>query len=165
MIGKVDIVRIKLKKERSIFYGATGKRKLKITKPRDVVKMASSLFDGADKEMVYVCVLDGNMKPINISLVTIGSMNNCTIHLAEIFKTAILSNCPNIICLHNHPSGSVEPSDEDRIATLKMQYIGKLLGIKLQDHIIVGENGNYYSFQKDGILSNADWLIETELAS
>lgn len=165
MIGKVDIVRIKMKKVGAVLYGTGTKRKLKITKPRDVVKMTSSLFDGADKEMVYVCVLDGNMKPINISLVSIGSMSSCTIHLAEIFKTAILSNCPNIICIHNHPSGSVEPSDEDRIATLKMQYVGKLMGIKLQDHIIVGENGNYYSFQKDGIIGNAEWLIETELAS
>ena len=165
MIGKVDIVRIKMKKEGSILYGTNRKNRLRISKPRDVVKMTSSFFDGADKEMVYVCVLDGNMKPINISLVSIGSMSNCTIHLAEIFKTAILSNCPNIICLHNHPSESVEPSEDDRIATLKMQYVGKMLGITLQDHIIVGENGSYYSFQKEGILGKADWLIETELAS
>lgn len=164
MIGKrkVDVVHIELVKDSSVVYGESDIRKAKITKPEEAVRLASSFFKGADREKVYVCTLNANMQPINISMVSMGGMSDCQIHIAEIFKTAILSNCSNIICLHNHPSGCVEPSYEDRLATLKMQYVGRMLGIKLQDHIIVGDEGQYYSFQKEGIIANGEWVMDTE---
>lgn len=168
MLGKlVDVVHLKLVKEKSVIYGGLDMRKVRIMNPGDAVKLASSFFEGCDKEMVYVCALNANMNPINISQVCVGSMCECRIQMSEIFKTAILSNCCNIICFHNHLSDNPYPSDEDKIITLKMQFLGKMLGIKLQDHIIIVDNGQYYSFQESGIITDGEWSMdmEEELAS
>ncbi len=149
---KVDVVRIELVKERDIVFDDYDVEKLRITRPEDAVKLISSFFDSSDREKVYVCALDANMKPINISLVSMGGMNQCAIHIPEIFKTAILANCPNIICFHNHLSGNTKPSYEDKIITSRLKEAGDILGIKLQDHIIVGKTGQFYSFKREGFI-------------
>lgn len=76
---------------------------------------------------------------------------NC--HPREVFKRAILSNAAGIICVHNHPSGDVTPSDDDLIATRRLFESGKLLGIRLVDHIITGLGGNLISLNAEGLLS------------
>lgn len=163
MLGKlVDVVHLKIVKEKSVLYGGLDITKTRIQNPGDAVELASPFFEGCDKEMVYVCALNANMNPINISLVAVGSMCECRIQMSEIFKTAILSNCCNIICFHNHLSENPSPSDEDRAVTLEMQMLGKLLGIKLQDHIVIADDGKYYSFQEEGIILNGEWSLEAE---
>lgn len=78
------------------------------------------------------------------------SATNC--HPREVFKRALLNNAAAIIVFHNHPSGDSTPSDEDIIATKRIEDAGKLIGIKLVDHIIVGE-GSYCSLRVEGVLS------------
>lgn len=155
---KLDVVHIELVKEGTIDYMGIGNGR--ISTPEEAVRLASSFFRGADREKVYVLVLNGNMVPVNITLACMGGMAEARIYMAEIFKTAILSNCPNIICLHNHLSGNTQPSEADKIATLQMQFAGKILGIKLQDHIIVGEEGKFFSFQKEGFITDGEWVFE-----
>ena len=75
----------------------------------------------------------------------IGTLNNASVHPREIFKYAYLLSSDSIICIHNHPSGDTLPSKEDILLTNKLVEIGKILGISVIDHIIVGNN-NYYSF-------------------
>lgn len=150
---KVDLVRIELVKEGSIPYGESDNENTQITKVEDAVHLASSLFERADREKVYVIALDGHMNPRNISLAGVGGMAECAIHVPEIFKAAILSNCSNIICIHNHPSGNVEPSESDRRVTRRLKEAGQLLGVKLQDHIIIGDNGNFFSFKQERMRS------------
>ena len=69
--------------------------------------------------------------------------------MAQIYKTAIISNAAGIICFHNHPSGSIEPSREDRLLTEKMKTAGRYLDIPLRDHIIIGGDGAFYSFNEN----------------
>ena len=78
----------------------------------------------------------------------IGTINTSPVHPREIFKEAYLLSATSIICLHNHPSGDVTPSKEDINITMNLKEISIIHGIKLLDHIIIGNN-NYYSFRDD----------------
>ncbi len=97
------------------------------------------------QEFFYCLYLDTKKFLIEKKLLFIGTLNNASVHPREIFKYAYLLSADSIICIHNHPSGDTLPSKEDIVLTNKLVEIGKILGISVIDHIIVGNN-NYYSF-------------------
>lgn len=89
-----------------------------------------------------------------MSVVSIGELNSTLVHPREVFKASILSNASAVIFMHNHPSGELTPSEEDKKATKRLEMAGQILGIPVVDHIIVGENKeNYYSFHANDILN------------
>lgn len=131
-----------------VLYGSKdGKRT--ITSPEEAAEFAASFFKGSDKEMIYVCTLNGHDEPVAMEMVAKGGVNYCHVDMAQIYKTAIISNAAGIICFHNHPSGSIEPSREDRLLTEKMKTAGRYLDIPLRDHIIIGGDGAFYSFNEN----------------
>ena len=85
-------------------------------------------------------------------MVSIGCLNSSLIHPREIFKTAILSNSAGIILFHNHPSGDPEPSQEDINISTRIKEAGKIMGIELLDHIIIGSEGAFCSLKGKGLL-------------
>ena len=97
------------------------------------------------QEYFYCIYLDTKNHIIKDKLLFIGTINESLIHPREIFKEAYLLSASSIICIHNHPSGNVNPSNNDIIMTKQLIEVGKILGIKVLDHIIIGKN-NYYSF-------------------
>ncbi len=103
------------------------------------------LFINKKQEYFYCLYLDNKNKLIERKLLFIGTINQSIVHPREIFKEAYLLSASKIICLHNHPSGDINPSYEDIDLTKKLIEIGNLLGIKLLDHLII-TNNNYYSF-------------------
>lgn len=143
---KINIVSVKLvKEERSLYY--------KITKPLDVVETIKQLIGDKDREYLLVICLNVKNEINNISTVSVGSLNCSIVHPREVFKTAILSNSCSIILTHNHPGGSINPSNEDKNVTLRIKEAGKILGINLLDHIIIAfDNPNYYSFKEHEII-------------
>ena len=82
----------------------------------------------------------------------VGTVNRSLVHPREIFKEAYLLSASFLICIHNHPSGSVEPSEEDIRLTEQLFEIGMILGIVVLDHMIIGKYG-YYSFYENGRIS------------
>lgn len=96
------------------------------------------------KEHFIVFYLDSNNKIIMREIVSIGTLNTCLISPTIIFRNAIIRNCNSIVIAHNHPSGDVEPSYEDINITKLLIRAGKILQIKLLDHIIIG-NDTYKS--------------------
>ncbi len=98
-----------------------------------------------------VLLLDRKNRVIGINTVSVGSLSSAVVHPREVFKPAILSNAAALIFGHNHPSGDPAPSPEDRVLTKRLVEGGKLLGIQVLDHIIVGD-GRYYSFADDSAL-------------
>lgn len=78
-----------------------------------------------------------------------GILNSALVHPREVFKQAIRKNAHAIILVHNHPSGDPEPSDEDHQITETMTKAGKLLGIPVLDHVVVGDK-KYFSFSEEG---------------
>ena len=87
-----------------------------------------------------------------MNIVSMGVLDQSMVHPREIFKSAILSNAHSMLMMHNHPSGSLEPSVEDIRITDRMEQVGMILGIPLADHLIVGRGMEYYSFREKEIL-------------
>lgn len=148
MKKRVICVRTCIVRKGSVLYGSKdGKRT--ITSPEEAAEFAASFFKDSDKEMIYVCTLNGHDEPVAMEMVAKGGVNYCYVDMAQIYKTAIISNAAGIICFHNHPSGSIEPSKEDRLLTEKMKIAGRYLDIPLRDHIIIGGNRAFYSFNEN----------------
>lgn len=99
--------------------------------------------------MLIVCCLNTKNEPTSISTVSVGSLNSSIVHPREVFKTAVMSNAASIIIAHNHPSGDITPSKEDKDITLRLKEAGDIIGIKLLDHIIIGDR-NYLSLKEKG---------------
>ena len=140
---RVDIVSIKMVKDSSIKYANR-----QIGSPFDAFILVKELLEGCDREKLLAICLDTKNQPVNISVVSVGSVNASIVHPREVFKTAILSNSSRIMLAHNHPSQILKPSREDKIITKRIQDAGEILGIELLDHLIVGDS-KYYSFKEN----------------
>ena len=93
--------------------------------------------------------MDNNNQIINKKLLFIGTLNQSLVHPREVFKEAYSLSASSIICVHNHPSGNIVPSENDLHLTQKLVEIGQFLGIRILDHMIIGGN-SYYSFLENG---------------
>lgn len=124
--------------------------------PYKAASFARKLYEGVDRECVWVCTLDSKCHPLSIELVSMGTINQALISPREIFKSAILSCSAHIMLFHNHISGNPTPSKQDITATKRIKESGDLLGISLLDHIILGENDKYISLREEEIISNLD---------
>lgn len=114
------------------------------------VRAVRQFLRDLDREYVLVVDLDTKLKPVNFSVVSIGSINSSIAPIQNVVKAAILSNCGNIMLFHNHPSGSLEPSREDETLTRRLAEACKLMEIGLLDHLIVaGGSGDYFSFREE----------------
>ena len=102
-----------------------------------------------DQEQFYCIYLDASKKVIEEKLLFIGTANYSLVHPRDVFKEAYLLNATSIICVHNHPSGEVKPSKEDINLTIRLKEIGVIFGIRVIDHIIIGDD-KYYSFLENG---------------
>ena len=100
-------------------------------------------FAGLDREQFLVCALDAKHAIIGVNIVSTGSLTLSIVHPREVMKPLILLNAGAWICAHNHPSGDPTPSAEDRELTKRLREVGDLLGIRLLDHVILGEAGHY----------------------
>lgn len=101
------------------------------------------------EEIFGILCLTTKMKITSIFIVSHGGLDSCLVHPREVFKRAMLVNPSSIILFHNHPSGDVTPSKEDVNVTNRLCDAGNLLGIKVLDHIISGDEV-YYSFKEMG---------------
>ena len=117
----------------------------KITNSSLVFEYYKNKIGDKNQEYFYCLYLNIAKKVIKDKLLFIGTVNKSVVHPREIFKEAYLLSASGIICVHNHPAGSVFPSKEDINLTKKLVEIGELLGVKIIDHVII-TNNNYYSF-------------------
>ena len=124
---------------------------IKINSSKDVFQNYRSLFLNSKQEMFYCLYLDNKNVVIERKLLFMGTINHSVVHPREIFKNAYLTSASGIICLHNHPSGDINPSLEDKRLTKALVDIGRLQNIPVLDHIIIGED-NYFSFMENDLL-------------
>lgn len=106
-----------------------------------------------DKEHFFCIGLNVKNRVKYIDLVSLGTLTNCLVHPREVFRLAVMRGVASIICAHNHPGGDPEPSREDFAVTKKLKEAGETLGIKVIDHVIIG-NGTegYVSMLEKGYL-------------
>lgn len=145
MSKRVNLVSVKLIKEGSILYEPR-----RVSSPKYAFDLGKEFLIDSDREKLILVCLDNKNQPTSINTVSVGSLNSSIVHPREVFKVAILSNSASIIVYHNHPSGDATPSKEDINITERLKEAGKILGIELVDHIIVGSNGRYYRFKEKG---------------
>ena len=143
---RVNIVWIKMVKESSFLYQTRT-----VSSPNDAYEMIREQLKDLDREQFIIACLNTKNEPTNISVVAVGTLNKAIVHPREVFKTAILSNAANVIAFHNHPSGDTEPSQQDIQLTNRLYEAGELLGIKLLDHLIIGD-GTFTSLKEKGYL-------------
>ena len=143
---RINIVSIKVVKESSFLYQTR-----QILSPKDAYEMIKEQLEGLDREQFIIACLNTKNEPTNITVVSVGSLNKAIVHPREVFKTAILSNAASIMAFHNHPSGETTPSQQDIQLTNRLYEAGELLGIKLLDHLIIGD-GTFTSLKEKGYL-------------
>ena len=152
-IGKVKAIELKAAIElgRRVYANNLEINRIKFNSPIMIYEYFKNIFIDKKQEYFYCVYLDIKGNYLDKKCLFIGTINNSVIHPREIFKEAYLLSACGIICVHNHPSGDSTPSKEDRLVTKKLQELGIIHGIKIIDHIIIGNN-NYYSFNDDNKL-------------
>ena len=136
---------------RRVYEDYKYKNLVELTSPKSIIEYFNSEYKNQKQELFYVVYLDNQKKYLDKRLLFKGTVNISLVHPREIFKEAYLLSASYIICLHNHPSGNVVPSKNDIDLTRQLNEIGKLHGIILLDHIIIGDDC-YYSFYEDNNL-------------
>jgi len=121
----------------------------RFTSPEQIHQVFSFLRQET-KEYFFTLHLDGKNRICCIDMVSLGTLNQSLVHPRDLFKTALLSSAAGIILIHNHPTGDPSPSREDMEITKRLKEAGDILGIKVLDHIIIGET--YLSFISQGLL-------------
>ena len=126
----------------------------------DVVKLLTREFGDLDREILMVVNLTNQLQVINANICSVGTLNYTVAHPRDIFKSAILSNASCCLILHNHPSGTLQPSEQDLDMTRRMVSAGKILGIEVLDHLIIGTRERAYTSLRDrGVMEfpDRDW--------
>lgn len=125
--------------------------KRKVCSPKDVYTLMYPKMREQKKEKFITLCLDTKNQILREEVVSVGSLNASIVHPREVFKSALMESSASVIMVHNHPSGDPSPSREDIMVTEKMVEGGKLLGIDVLDHIIIGE-GRYVSLKDEGFV-------------
>ena len=125
----------------------------KVGAPIDAVRILRT--HGAEEELVevfYVLLLDAQNRVRGLQEVTRGTLNSTLVHPREVFRLAIMHGAAGLIVAHNHPSGDPAPSADDKAITAKLVEAGRLLDMPIYDHVIVGDDGRFFSFAEAGLI-------------
>lgn len=135
-----------------------AKEKPCVCMPSEAVALLRPLVLDAEQEMFYVLLMNTKNRVIDIHHVSTGLVDRIQLHAREIFREAIVKNATSVIFAHNHPSNDPTPSSADISLTRQMVEAGKIIGIKVLDHVVIGKkteiNGkDYASFREENLLT------------
>ena len=143
------MIKVKSIEVREIEYSYD--KRPKITSMENVVEIVKPMIADSNKEFFMALYLNTKNGVLKQEVISVGSLNANVVHPREIFKTACMISAAYIIVAHNHPSGDPTPSREDIEITKKLYEAGKMMGIELLDHVIIGYD-RYYGFKESGQL-------------
>jgi len=123
----------------------------RVTNPKEAFTLLEPMLRGLSKESFIIILMNSSRNIIDIKKIGEGTVNAALIYPREVIELAIRTSASGIILAHNHPSGSITPSVEDKKFTMHMMVMGELSNTTLHDHIIIGA-GEYFSFASEGIL-------------
>lgn len=123
-----------------------------LTDPKKVYQLIKSKLKDYHKEHFYIIPI--NSRNYSIAEISVGSLNASIVHPREVFAEAIKNKAVSVIFAHNHPSGNAEPSQDDLATTKRLVEAGKILGIEVEDHIIVTKDGKvpFFSFKENKLM-------------
>lgn len=131
-------------------YFAPAGSSARVTKPEDITALVPDL--AGKRQEHFICItLNGAGEVLGNRIITVGLLNHSLVHPREVFADAITDRAASVICVHNHPSGTLEPSSQDLAITAQLKEAGALVGIPLIDHIIIARSG-FLSMRERGLL-------------
>ena len=139
---RVRMVEVRLVEEPKAFYQVLG--------PRDVARLLRELIGDADRENFVAVYLDTRHRVSHVQTVSVGHLSASLVHPREVFKGAPLANAQALVVGHNHPSGDVTPSIEDRKVFDRLAEVGRLMGTELLDSVVVGPSKQFWSTVANG---------------
>lgn len=136
--------------------GLNKDKKIKIGSPDDIYEIMRQVLlrenrVGRNKEYFWVMGLATDNQISYIELVSLGSFSASIVTPLEVFHLAVSKKISRIVLIHNHPSGNLQPSEEDKITTQKLVAGGEILAIEVLDHLVISEDG-YYSFVENDLV-------------
>jgi DNA repair protein RadC len=152
-IGRVKALQIKAVMELSKRVSASfiNNNRVTIKSPVEVSSLVMEEMRHLKKEIFKIILLNTKNHIIKHLNVSIGSLNSSIVHPREVFSEAVKVGCSGMLLVHNHPSGDPEPSREDIETTQRLVNAGNILGIKVLDHVVIGD-GKYISFKEQGLM-------------
>jgi len=145
-VNRIPAVRVALVRERTIRSPLRT-----IRGPEDAARVLREFIGDYDRETFVVLLLDTKHRVTGAHLASLGSLDRAPVHPREVFKAAILAGASAVICGHNHPSGDPTPSQADLRITDVLSNAGRLLGIAVLDHVIIGAD-RYVSLRERGVI-------------
>ena len=125
--------------------------RMTIGSPQDVANLLMAEMAVFDQEHLKVLLLNTRNEVVGTQEIYVGTVNSSVVRPAEVLRPAVRENAPSIIVVHNHPSGDPTPSDEDVSVTRDLVSAGKLLGIGVLDHVVIGSGNRYVSLNEKGL--------------
>jgi len=125
--------------------------KVKIKNAEDVYNYFKDTLANKNKEHFIALFLDTKNRIIGEEVVSVDTLNSSIIHPREVFSSAIKASASSVVIVHNHPSGDCKPSEEDKQITKMLCDAGKILGIKVLDHVIIGKDG-FIEVKENGVM-------------
>lgn len=150
-IGSAKAIAVKAALELGRRLALNLHNKIIIKSPEDVKNLLMEEMRYYDREHFRVLYLDRKGGLLTGEDISIGGLHSSIVHPREVFKTAVKRSAASLILVHNHPSGDPQPSKEDIEVTRRLLEAGKLMGIEILDHIIIGE-GVYFSLKANGLI-------------
>lgn len=125
--------------------------------PNDVATLIRPLTQDAEQETFFVILLNTKNCVIKIERITVGLVDRAAVHAREVFRSAIVNNSSRLLLCHNHPSGDPTPSAQDIACTRSLVEAGKIVGIEVLDHVVLGNRTpqrtkDYLSFREENLI-------------
>jgi DNA repair protein RadC len=151
VMKRVNFYSMKIVKEKSGLYDLDN---FIVRSPEDCAQAARMFFEYEEMPSEHFCILTLNTKNkiVGAHTIFVGSLNASIVHPREVFQACLLNNAASFVALHNHPSGDPTPSREDIEVTKRLDECGRIMGIELLDHLIIGDNLRYVSLKEKGYL-------------
>ena len=130
--------------------------KRNISGATDAARILAPFLAQQSRELFVILPLDTRGKTSGIRLVSMGNLSSSLVHPREVFREALLAEAAAIIIAHNHPSGDAEPSGEDLAVTRKLVAAGKILGVPVMDHLIIGAVDRWVSLEQRGLIQSRE---------
>jgi len=145
----ISLLSLKVIKEKDEKYNLEQR----VTRPEVTHDVAIKVLEMHERpeEIMALITLDTKNKITGVFVVSTGTINASLVHPREIFKRAMLQNAASIILMHNHPSGDPDPSVEDIEITRRLVEAGNIIGISILDHVIIGDEYNFYSMAENSV--------------
>ena len=121
-----------------------------VSSPADVDGLLRGRIANLDRENFVAVLLNTKNEVIEFPTISVGTLSASLVHPREVFKPAIRASAASVVLAHNHPSGRVEPSREDREVTRRLSEAAEIIGIEVLDHVILGDG--YFSMKEHGML-------------